>query len=170
MIVDECHHIPAAAFENAVRQIPARRWLGMTATPYRHDGLDDLITLQLGPVRSTMTEPEPGTLAAAADGVVERALAVHQTRFVYRGDADPTAPGGIAAVYRDLVADVGRNRQIVADVQAASRGTALPGPDKLDCPRRDFGSCPLRRRARAGDPARRSGVAETARRPRSTPS
>ena len=119
VIVDECHHIPAAAFENAVRQIPARRWLGMTATPYRHDGLDDLITLQLGPVRSTMTEPEPGTLAAAADGVVERALAVHQTRFVYRGDADPTAPGGIAAVYRDLVADVGRNRQIVADVQAA---------------------------------------------------
>lgn len=40
-------------------------------------------------------------------------------RFVYRGDADPTAPGGIAAVYRVLVADPDRNRQIVADVQAA---------------------------------------------------
>ncbi len=33
VIADECHHIPAAAFENAVRQIPARRWLGLTATP-----------------------------------------------------------------------------------------------------------------------------------------
>ena len=67
-MVDECHHIPAAAFENAVRQIPARRWLGLTATPYRRDELDDLIALQLGPVRHTMTAPEPGTLAAAAAG------------------------------------------------------------------------------------------------------
>ena len=34
-----------------MRQIPARRWLGLTATPYRRDQLDDLIALQLGPVR-----------------------------------------------------------------------------------------------------------------------
>ena len=33
VVADECHHVPAAAFENAVRQIPARRWLGLTATP-----------------------------------------------------------------------------------------------------------------------------------------
>jgi superfamily II DNA or RNA helicase len=33
IVVDECHHIPAAAFEHAVKQIPARRWLGLTATP-----------------------------------------------------------------------------------------------------------------------------------------
>lgn len=33
VIVDECHHVPAVAFENAVRQIPVRRWLGLTATP-----------------------------------------------------------------------------------------------------------------------------------------
>ena len=33
VVVDECHHIPAAAFENAVRQIGAKRWLGLTATP-----------------------------------------------------------------------------------------------------------------------------------------
>jgi superfamily II DNA or RNA helicase len=120
VVVDECHHIPAAAFENAVRQIPARRWLGLTATPYRRDGLDDLIALQLGPVRHTMSAPEPGTLAAAAlGGAPERSLTVHLTTFDYRGDADPSAPGGIAAVYRDLVADVARNQQVVADVVAA---------------------------------------------------
>ena len=28
IVADECHHVPAAAFEDAVRQIPARRWLG----------------------------------------------------------------------------------------------------------------------------------------------
>jgi len=32
VVADECHHVPAAAFEDAVRQIPARRWLGLTAT------------------------------------------------------------------------------------------------------------------------------------------
>jgi hypothetical protein len=35
VVVDECHHVPAVAFEHAVKQIPARRWLGLTATPYR---------------------------------------------------------------------------------------------------------------------------------------
>jgi hypothetical protein len=39
IVIDECHHVPAAAFENAVRQIPAKRWLGLTATPYRRDKL-----------------------------------------------------------------------------------------------------------------------------------
>ncbi|MGI9001371.1 MAG: DEAD/DEAH box helicase, partial [Pseudonocardia sp.] len=120
VVVDECHHIPAAAFENAVRQVPARRWLGLTATPYRRDELDDLIALQLGPVRHTMSAPEPGTLtAAAAGGVPERSLTVHLTTFDYGGDADPSAPGGIAAVYRDLVSDVARNQQVLADVVAA---------------------------------------------------
>ena len=121
VVVDECHHVPAAAFTHAVRQIPARRWLGLTATPYRRDELDDLIALQLGPIRHTMSEPDPGTLAAAATGVVDRTLTVHPTRFEYRGDADPSAPGGIAAVYRDLVADTDRNQQIVSDVEAALR-------------------------------------------------
>ena len=51
IIADECHHVPAAAFEHAVKQIPARRWLGLTATPYRRDKLDDLIAMQVGPVR-----------------------------------------------------------------------------------------------------------------------
>jgi superfamily II DNA or RNA helicase len=120
VVVDECHHIPAAAFENAVRQVPARRWLGLTATPYRRDELDDLIALQLGPVRHTMRTPEPGTLeAAAAGGTPDRLLAVHTTGFVYLGDADPSAPGGIAAVYRDLVADDARNQQVLTDVLGA---------------------------------------------------
>jgi superfamily II DNA or RNA helicase len=57
IVADECHHVPAAAFEHAVKQIPARRWLGLTATPYRRDKLDDLIALQVGPVRHTITLP-----------------------------------------------------------------------------------------------------------------
>lgn len=125
VIVDECHHVPAAAFEHAVRQIPARRWIGLTATPYRRDRLDDLIALQLGPTRHTIKQATTGTLSyRTADAVAPQPqLHVHATDFRYTGDANPSAPGGIAAVYRELVADGSRNRQIIVDVmEALGRG------------------------------------------------
>ena len=121
VVVDECHHVPAAAFEHAVKQVPARLWLGLTATPYRRDQLDDLITLQLGPVRHTMTQPADGTLSARGHDAPqpERVLHVHRTTYRYEGDADPSAPGGIAAIYTDLTANNARNQQIICDVITA---------------------------------------------------
>src|SRR6266545_3805538 len=53
--VDECHHLAAAAYEHSVKRIGAQFWLGLTATPTRRDGLDELVTWQLGPVRHTIT-------------------------------------------------------------------------------------------------------------------
>ncbi|SDY89122.1 hypothetical protein SAMN05661080_04929 [Modestobacter sp. DSM 44400] len=121
VVVDECHHVPAAAFEHAVQQIPARRWLGLTATPYRRDQLDDVIGLQLGPIRHTLTPAPTGTLGARSldSPAPEPVLQVHPTGFRYTGEADPAAPGGIAAIYRDLVADDVRTAQVVTDVVAA---------------------------------------------------
>ncbi len=121
VVVDECHHVPAAAFEHVVREVPARRWLGLTATPYRRDQLDDLIALQLGPVRHTVSRSPSGTLPVRSSPIAapEPVLFVHPTSFHYTGDADPSAPGGIAAVYRDLVPDPARNRQVVDDVVSA---------------------------------------------------
>jgi superfamily II DNA or RNA helicase len=121
VVVDECHHVPAAAFEHAVRQIPARRWLGLTATPYRRDQLDDLIGFQLGPVRHTMSRPPSGTLSVRSPQTraPELVLYVHPTSFRYAGDADPSAPGGIAAIYRDLVDDPIRTQQVIDDVVSA---------------------------------------------------
>jgi hypothetical protein len=138
VVADECHHVPAAAFEHAVKQIPARRWLGLTATPYRRDKLDDLIALQVGPVRHTISHStgghkpatdgsatQPPELDLPADGAGAPRLApvlrVHATSFCYTGGADPSAPGGIAAVYRDLVADDARTRQVADDVTDALR-------------------------------------------------
>ncbi|HEX3613616.1 MAG TPA: DEAD/DEAH box helicase family protein [Sporichthyaceae bacterium] len=120
VVVDECHHVPAAAFDMAVRQIPARSWLGLTATPYRRDQLDELIWWQLGPVRHEIVPAEAGTLDEARE--VPRptpVLRVHPTSFRYGGDADPSAPGGIAAIYRDLVSDTTRVVQVVDDVVEA---------------------------------------------------
>jgi superfamily II DNA or RNA helicase len=132
VVADECHHVPAAAFENAVRQIPARRWLGLTATPYRRDKLDELITWQVGQNRYTISSASshdqvrnrhelalPGIDLPGTGTRPTPDLYVHPTAYCYAGDANPQAPGGMAAIYRDLVADDDRTRQIAADVSAA---------------------------------------------------
>lgn len=133
VVVDECHHVPAAAYDHTVKQIPARRWLGLTATPYRRDKLDDLITLQLGPVRHTIThvaERTGGTTAQPTLGLESQGfgdgpnrprpvLHVHQTGFTYTGALEPSAPGGMAAVYRELATDAARAAQVVHDVVSA---------------------------------------------------
>lgn len=125
IVADECHHVPAAAFEQAVKQIPVRRWLGLTATPYRRDKLDDLIAMQVGPIRHTITGPRapadgidmiPGS---APGGRPTPVLHVHPTRYAYTGDAEPSAPGGMSLIYKDLIADENRTRQVTADVAAA---------------------------------------------------
>ena len=54
VIVDECHHVPAVTFERVVREMPVRRWLGLTATPYRRDGLQAMTAMHCGPVRHHM--------------------------------------------------------------------------------------------------------------------
>ena len=123
--VDECHHVPAVAFEHAVKQVPARRWLGLTATPYRRDQLDDLIALQLGPVRHTIALPPDGMLSSRGSDAPRPipVLHIHTTAYRYAGDADPSEPGGISVIYKDLAANDARNRQIIDDViDANTRG------------------------------------------------
>ena len=123
VIVDECHHVPAAAFETAVRAIPARYWVGLTATPYRRDGLDDLIGFQLGPVRHTFTHADPDTLEGADAERPRPVLIVHPTAFQLSEPVDFAIPGAIASVHTALAEDGARNEQILADVvDALGRG------------------------------------------------
>lgn len=51
IIVDECHHISAISFERVMMEANARFIAGLTATPYRRDGHQPIITMQCGPVR-----------------------------------------------------------------------------------------------------------------------
>jgi len=117
VVVDECHHVPAVTFERVVRQIAAPAWLGLTATPYRRDGLEGLITMYCGPIRHRM-----GEQTAEETGFV-RALLVHPTGHVAtptEGDGGAAA-GAIQSIFRGLVDDEARTRQICADVAAAGR-------------------------------------------------
>jgi hypothetical protein len=113
VIVDECHHVPAVTFERVVRQINAPVWLGLTATPYRRDGLEGLITMHCGPVRHRMNG-DPGATA----GVV-RTLVVHPTNHLSPVTGTSEVPPTIQAVFRALVEDDAGTRQVCGDIAAA---------------------------------------------------
>jgi superfamily II DNA or RNA helicase len=119
VVVDECHHVPATTFERVVREIGAPAWLGLTATPYRRDGLEGLITMYCGPIRHRMGERQ------TEDSDFVRALVVHPTNHVAApAETDSGgSPAGtsIQSVFRGLVEDGDRTRLICADVAAAVR-------------------------------------------------
>jgi len=48
LIVDECHHCPRRTFTEALSAFDCRYQLGLSATPYRRDGLSRLINYSLG--------------------------------------------------------------------------------------------------------------------------
>jgi len=56
VIVDECHHVPAASFEAVLKACPSRRIYGLTATPKRKDRLEKLLFAQCGPIRHTVVD------------------------------------------------------------------------------------------------------------------
>lgn len=123
VVVDECHHIAAPAFESAVRAIPARYWVGLTATPYRRDGLDDLIGFQLGPIRHTFVHADSDTLEGAHADRPRPVLVLHPTTFRLEDPVDLSVPGAIAGVHGALADDASRNGQILNDVvEAVGRG------------------------------------------------
>ena len=62
IIIDECHHIPATSFESILKQLPSRYVLGLTATPYRKDGLERILFQQCGPARYEMKSVDGGAL------------------------------------------------------------------------------------------------------------
>jgi superfamily II DNA or RNA helicase len=126
VVADECHHIAASAFFHVLNRIPAKYWLGLTATPERRDGLEDLIYHQLGSHHVTLEAPTAGQLPSAGTDLLapHPVLYVHPTQFRYTGQADPSAPGGMAEIYRALIADEARLEQIIADVLSAHADSA----------------------------------------------
>ncbi|HVB70925.1 MAG TPA: DEAD/DEAH box helicase family protein [Acidimicrobiales bacterium] len=109
VVVDECHHVPAVTFERCVKQISARRWLGLTATPYRRDGLQGLITMYCGPICYRMDEK------VGVENNFRRELIVHETEF---GVGEGVTH--IQDVFRALVDDEARTLAICDDVATAA--------------------------------------------------
>lgn len=110
IVVDECHHLPAVSFTTCMRAARTRRWLGLTATPYRRDKLEALIAFQCGPTRH---EIKP----AAVEGteLVRRELVVHHTTSRVTDEE----AAHIQEVFRVISEDEARTAQICSDVHEA---------------------------------------------------
>lgn len=110
VVVDECHHIPAVSFQACVQRARSQRWLGLTATPYRRDRLEALISFQCGPTRH---EIKPAAVEGAE--LLRRELIVHQTATT----VDDATQAHIQDVFAALVDDERRTEQICADIHSA---------------------------------------------------
>lgn len=106
IVVDECHHLPAFSFESCIKKASACYFLGLTATPYRRDGLQDIITMQCGPIRCTIDD-SPSDMSLK--------LIVRETSLV----PSNIETASIQDTFRDLVKDDARNVLIEEDVVSA---------------------------------------------------
>jgi superfamily II DNA or RNA helicase len=106
VVVDECHHLPAFSFESAVRRAPVRHFLGLTATPYRRDGLQEIVGMQCGPIRHQIATRE----GPASE--IDLQLEVRETTFAPAGAAETP----IQELFRLLVHDEERTGLVCEDV------------------------------------------------------
>jgi superfamily II DNA or RNA helicase len=109
IVVDECQHIPALSFEAVLKQLPATFILGLTATPYRKDGLQKIIHFQCGPIRHEIRTADGGALS--------KRVFVHETGFRTPESAGPKPP--IHVIWHYLVTDAARTEMIAHDVVRA---------------------------------------------------
>lgn len=106
IIVDECHHVPAVSFEAVLKQIPAKYFLGLTATPYRKDGHQAIIHMQLGPTRYEMEDFGAKNL--------EKKVFVRETGFQFSETLERRLE--IHEIWDEIVAHEGRTQMIVEDL------------------------------------------------------
>jgi superfamily II DNA or RNA helicase len=107
IIVDECHHLGASSFELLLKRVKAKYVLGLTATPFRRDGLQPIIFMQCGPIRYKASAPQ----GAPHD------LSVHACTLDTNFDLPPEA--GIQDVLGHLANDQSRIAFIVETISSA---------------------------------------------------
>ena len=108
LVVDECHRAPSRIFTEAVKAFDSHYMLGLSATPYRRDGLSKLIFWHLGDVHH---EVQLDGLVAGGD-ILDVEVVFRSTQF--RPYCDPVSE--YSKMLSELVADDERNRLIAADI------------------------------------------------------
>lgn len=118
VICDECHHGAAPSFETVMRGVSARRVYGLSATPMRSDGLQNIVFMQCGPIRCDIDPKEQ-----AARQSFRRLLVPRFTKARFGEIEQGISFNQII----DLLCDhEARNRLVAGDVAAAVRDGRTP--------------------------------------------
>jgi len=126
VVVDECHRCPSAMFTDCVDSFPAKYRLGLSATPYRRDGLTKVIGFFLGPKLHEVDQAHLQLTGA----ILRPEVLARRTAFRFERDG--------AEHYQELLSslaqDRARNALIAEDVcqeLARGAGTALVVSDRV---------------------------------------
>jgi len=106
VVLDEAHHAPAEQVAAVIAQFPARYLLGLSATPYRRDGLDAVIGFHIGPVVARMSKED------LQDRLITPSVVKRDTGLRPAGDS-------FTELVSDLVVWPERNALIAEDVAEA---------------------------------------------------
>lgn len=107
VVVDECHRCPSRTFIEAVSAFDCKFMLGLSATPYRRDGLTKLIGWHLG----RKVEVKQADLTDT-DIILDVEVILKETMFTSTYDASEE----YTRVLSELTEDPGRNQLIAKDV------------------------------------------------------
>ncbi|WP_027722777.1 DEAD/DEAH box helicase [Maridesulfovibrio zosterae] len=125
IVVDECHRTPASTFQDVVTSFDAKYLTGLSATPYRNDGLDRMINLTLGNVVHRVN-PE---LLRNTGAILKPEIFTVNTAFSYTGDISTEYSRMMTAIAEDY----NRNEIIancVEDELEQNSGTLLLVADR----------------------------------------
>ena len=110
ILVDECHHSASSTISSVLREVNAKYIYGVTATPFRGDGLDKIIFMLLGTIRYKYTAKEKAAEQGISHFVVPRftrTVSPHGREKLHVNDA-----------YELIRDNEIRNDQIIADIKS----------------------------------------------------
>ncbi len=108
LVVDECHRAPSRTFTAAVTAFDSAYSLGLSATPYRRDGLTQLIFWHLGGMHARIDAED----LMGSGAILRPEICIRHTDFHTRRDSTEE----YAQIIADLTADRARNELIVDEV------------------------------------------------------
>jgi len=111
LIVDECHKIPSRTFIEGVSAFDSEFTLGLSATPYRRDGLTNLIFWYVGDMHHQVSDE----MLKDTGAVLSADVIVRRTSFT--PSYDPV--NEYSKVISELTCNYDRNRMIAQDVAGA---------------------------------------------------
>lgn len=112
VILDECHHAPAKTFLEVLSAFDAHYRYGLTATPYREDGLGELMFQAIGPALCYLDKGELRQRGQLMTPFVRR----RPTNFYFPYNPTGGKKFNYKALCDALADDNERNNQIATDV------------------------------------------------------
>lgn len=124
LVIDECHRVPSSLFTETASAFPAKYALGLSATPFRRDGLDPLIGWFIGAHKVSVD----ATVLREVGAVLRPTIITRETGFNFRYQDN------YQEMLSALVANQDRNRMIATDIrkQAEGDGLSLVVSDRVD--------------------------------------